>query len=129
MKFLVACSALLFATSAFAAGAPSLSGQWKVHSSIVGHETDQDCKFVQDDNKITGSCKSADAEVPITGSLDGKNVTWKYQSDYNGTAITLTYSATLDDTGNIAGSVEVEPFGVTGDFNATPEKPQDAPAK
>jgi hypothetical protein len=36
--------------------------------------------------------------------------------------LTLVYTATLDDSGKIAGIVEVQPFGVTGDFTATPSK-------
>ena len=122
MKILLASTALLFASSAFAAGAPSLTGQWTVHQNIANNESDQECKFVQTDDKLTGSCKSNDKDVPITGSIDGTKLTWKYDSDYNGTALTLTYTATLDDSGKIAGSVEVQPFGVTGDFTASPSK-------
>ena len=122
MKILLASTALLFASSAFAAGAPSLTGQWTVHHNIANNESDQECKFVQTDDKLTGSCKSNDKDVPITGSIDGTKLTWKYDSDYNGTALTLTYTATLDDSGKIAGSVEVQPFGVTGDFTASPSK-------
>jgi hypothetical protein len=77
---------------------------------------------VQTDDKLTGTCKSADKEVQITGGLEGKKVTWKYESDYNGSPLTLTYTATLDDSEKISGSVEVQPFGVTGDFTATPSK-------
>ena len=61
-------------------------------------------------------------DLAVTGTVDGKKVTWKYDSDYNGTALTLTYTATLDDSDKISGSVEVQPFGVSGDFTATPVK-------
>jgi hypothetical protein len=128
MKKMFAASALLFAASAFAAGAPNLTGNWTIHNSIAGNESDQPCKFVLADNKLTGTCKSQDdKDVQITGSLDGNKLTWKYESDYNGTPLTLIYTATLDDSGKIAGSVEVQPFSVTGDFTATPVK--DAAAK
>jgi hypothetical protein len=122
MKTLFASSALLLACSTFAAGSPGITGRWSVHNSIAGNESDQECKFVQTDNEVTGSCKSADKEVQITGSLDGKKVTWKHESEYNGSALTLTYTATLDDSKKISGSVEVQPYGVTGDFTATPSK-------
>jgi opacity protein-like surface antigen len=122
MKKLLAASALLFASSAFAAGASSLTGQWSIHNTIAGNESDQECKFVVADDKLTGSCKTADQEVQVTGSLDGKKVTWKYDMDYNGSPLTLTYTATLDDSDKISGSVEVQPFGVTGDFTAIPSK-------
>ena len=122
MKKLLAASALLFASSAFAAGAPNLTGTWSIHNSIAGNESDQECKFVQTDNKLTGTCKGQEKDVEITGSLDGNKVSWKYESDYNGTPLTLIYTATLDDSGKISGSVEVQPFSVTGDFTASPSK-------
>ncbi|UWZ84485.1 hypothetical protein [Occallatibacter riparius] len=120
MKVLLASAALLFATSAFAAPA-SLTGDWSIHNNIAGNESDQPCKLVQTDNTIAGTCKTADGgDTPVTGSIDGNKVTWKFDMDYNGTALTLTYTATLDDSGKVAGSVEVQPFGVSGDFTATP---------
>jgi hypothetical protein len=124
MKKLLAASALLFASTAFAA--PNLAGQWSIHNNIAGNESDQQCTLAVAENKVTGSCKTTDSEVPVTGAVDGNKVTWKYDMDYNGTPLTLTYTATLDDSGKIAGTVEVQPFGVSGDFIATPAN--DAPA-
>lgn len=132
MKKLLAASALVFASSAssFAAGTPSLTGQWSVHNSIAGNESDQACFFVQTDNKITGTCKSAEGkDLAVTGSVDGSKVTWQYESEYNGSPLTLVYTATLDDSGKIAGNVEVQPFSVTGDFTATPSKDAAQPSK
>jgi hypothetical protein len=76
---------MFFATYAFAAGVPSLTGQCSIHNSVAGNESDQECKFVQTDNKLTGSCTGNDKEVQISGSIEGSNITWKYESDYNGT--------------------------------------------
>jgi hypothetical protein len=119
---LIASLIILGASSALAAGAPNLTGQWTIHNNIAGNESDQECKFVQTETKLTGTCKSEEKEVQITGRIDGNKVTWKYESEYNGSPITLTYTATLDDSGKIGGSVDVDPFGVTGDFTATPSK-------
>ena len=83
---------LCAATSALAAGVPNMTGQWTIHNSIAGNESEMECKFVQTEAKLTGSCKGPEKEVQITGSIDGKKVTWKYDSDYNGTPITLTYT-------------------------------------
>ena len=69
-----------FAFSAFAAGAPNLTGTWSIHNSIAGNESDQECKFVQTENKLTGTCKGQEKDVEITGSLDGNKVSWKYES-------------------------------------------------
>lgn len=121
MKKILAASALLYVSAAFAAAAPNLTGDWNIHNSIAGNESDQPCKFVLIENKLSGTCKSPeDKDISITGTLDGNKLTWKYESDYNGTPLTLIYTATLDDSGKIAGSVEVQPFGVTGDFTAKP---------
>jgi len=88
----------------------------------MGNESDVTCNFVRTEAKLTGSCKSKDKDIPITGSVDGNKVTWKYDSDHEGTAITLTYTATLSDSEKFSGSVDVEPYGVTGDFTATLSK-------
>jgi hypothetical protein len=125
MKRLLATSALLFGSVAFAAGAPNLTGQWSVHSNVSGNESNQECKFVQTGDKLTGSCKSTDKEVQITGSVDGKTVKWKYDSEYDGSPLTVSFMATVDDPEKISGSVDVEPYGVTGDFTATPSKSAD----
>jgi len=124
MKITFLASLLVFAaTSALAAGSPSLTGQWAIHNNIGGSESDQECKFVQTEAKLSGTCKSSEEkDVPVTGAVDGNKVTWKYDSEYNGSPITLTYKGVLDDAGKIAGSVDVDPFSVTGDFTAAPSK-------
>src|SRR5260370_5535040 len=117
MKILLATFALLFASSAF--GAQNLTGHWAIHNNIAGNENDQECGLVVTDNKISGSCKSQDKNLPVTGAVDGNQVTWQFQSEYNGSPLTLIYNATLDDSNKVAGTVEVQPFGITGDFTAT----------
>ena len=123
MKNVLSAFALLLGSSIVAVAAPNLTGQWSVHNSIAGNESDQQCTFVQSDTKLTGACKSEEGkDLPVTGTLEGNKITWRYDSECNGSPLTLTYTATLDDSGRIAGSVEVDPFGVTGDFTATPAK-------
>lgn len=122
MKKLLVSSMFLLAIPGFAAGAPDLTGQWKIHQSIAGNESDQECTFNVADNKISGSCKAEDKTLPLTGSIDGNKVTWQYVTDYNGSPLTLIYTATLDSPDKITGNVEVQPFGVSGDFTATPSK-------
>src|SRR5258708_36272088 len=127
MKRLLAISAFLFASSAFAA--PNLTGQWAIHNNIAGNENDAECQLVATDNKITGSCKSQDKDLPVTGTVDGNKVTWQVQSDYNGSPMTLIYKATLDESNKIAGTVEVQPFGITGDFTAATSSAPSQPGR
>jgi len=122
MKKLQIAFLLLLATSAFGAGTPKVAGPWKVHNSIAGNESDQDCTFAVADNKITGNCKSEDRNIPVNGIIDGSKITWKLETEYDGNPLTLTYTATLDESEKIAGAVDVQPYGVTGEFTATPVK-------
>src|ERR1035441_7421143 len=109
MKIILAASVLLATSTAFAAGAPNLTGKWAIHSSIAGNESDMTCNFTLTDTKLTGSCKSSDKDTPITGSVDDSKITWKYDTDHDGTAITLTYTATLSDSERFSGDVDVAP--------------------
>lgn len=109
-------------SSTFALAAPNMTGNWAVHRNVVGNESDSTCTFVQKEAAITGSCKSESKDVPVTGSVEGNKVTWSYTVDYQGSPLTMTYTATVDDSGKVAGSVDVQPFGVTGEFTATPMK-------
>ena len=88
----------------------------------VGSESDMKCTFVQKDKDLTGTCKGDSGDLKITGTVDGKKMTFKYNTDYNGQTLTLVYAATLDDMAKIAGTVEVQPMDVTGDFTMTPPK-------
>jgi hypothetical protein len=118
LSALLACAAF----TALAADNASLTGKWKIHQSVAGNDSDSDCTFTQKDNDLTGSCTADQGSGKITGKIDGNKVSWSYESEYNGSPLTVKYAGTLDSTGKIAGSVAVEQFGVDGDFTATPVK-------
>jgi len=124
MKQLLIPSLLLCVTTPmFALGAAGLTGSYNLHSNIAGTDTDQTCSLSQTNNQVAGSCKSDTGEVPITGTVDGNKVILKVKAEYNGEPLTVTYTGTLDDSGNVQGDADVEPMGVTGDFKLTPAKP------
>jgi hypothetical protein len=127
-SLLMLASASVFAGSAFAA--PALNGQWKIHNSIAGNESDQVCSFTLTDTTLTGSCKTEQGDAKVTGSLKDNKLSWQYNSEYNGSPLTLNYTATLGTTADtFSGTVEVDPFGVSGDFTATSVKADDATKK
>ena len=119
-------TALLLALLAAPALAQSntISGAWKVTGDVVGNPINMVCTFIQDCKKLTGSCKAvgADKVVDLTGEVDDKKVTWKYDSEYQGQKITLTYTGTLDAPSQFKGDIDVQPFGVTGTFSAAREE-------
>jgi carbon monoxide dehydrogenase subunit G len=117
---LLAVAAPALAQAPSPATPPALTGKWKVHMTVAGNEQTQQCSFTQTDKAIAGTCVSDQGEVKVAGSVDGNKATWKFDSEYNGTPITLVYTGAFDDKGKLTGSVEVQPFSVTGDFDVSP---------
>ena len=117
MKRLLAISALLFASSAFAA--QDLTGPWTIHYIINGNGTDEGCHFVVTNNNITGACRFLDKDRQVIGTVVGNKVTLQHEAEYNNFTFTLVYTGTVDDSGKIAGTVLVKPFNVDGLFTAT----------
>jgi hypothetical protein len=107
---------LLFASlPAFA----DVSGVWVVNGSIEDHPVTPTCTLKQTDKQISGSCKTdADHTQNVEGSVTEKQVTWKYDVEYEGTVYTLTYAGTLDSDTSIKGTVTADPSDTSGDFTA-----------
>jgi hypothetical protein len=104
---------------ALAADDASLSGKWTLHYNISGYSGDLDCSFNQNAQEITGTCKSPDGNVSVTGKVDGKDVTLTYKTEYNGDQLTVVYTGKLESPKKFAGSVTVQPMGADGEFTAT----------
>jgi hypothetical protein len=118
-------SILLASASALAVRADdvSLSGKWEVHSKVAGNESDVACTFTQKDNDLVGSCATDHGDKPLTGKVNGTKITWSYDSEYEGTPLTVKYSGTIDSVAaKLSGAVSVEQFGVDGDFTAALSK-------
>jgi hypothetical protein len=113
---------LLLASSVVVATAPddpSLSGTWKVHSSIAGNDNDQTCTITQKENDLTGTCTSDQGAVNIIGKINGKKATWSYKSEYNGAPLTVAFDGLMESASKISGTVNVPEFSAEGDFTAT----------
>ena len=105
----------------------SVAGKWNIHASIAGNESDSFCTFTQTGNDLAGTCSGSQGEVKVAGKMDGKTVTWSASLEYNGTPLTIKYEGTLD-SGKLAGTVTVDPYGVSGDFSGTPATDAAVPA-
>lgn len=106
--------------------APDVSGNWTVHQSVAGNESDMKCKLALAGKDVSGSCKMDAGDVQgdfkVTGTFENGHLTFKFTSDYNGTPLTNTYTAKVDNADKFTGEVAVDPFGVNGDFTATRAK-------
>jgi hypothetical protein len=96
----------------------SVDGRWEVNANVGGTASDLDCTFTQKDTDLTGSCATDQTPLPIMGKVDGKTVTWQFNTQYEGQTLTAIYSGTLESADKIVGTVDVQPIGVSGDFTA-----------
>jgi hypothetical protein len=118
-------SILLASASALAARADnvSLSGKWAIHINVEGNESKAECTFIQNDNELSGNCATENGDKPLAGKVDGQKIAWSYDSEYEGTPLTVKFSGTLDSAATkLVGSVSVEQFGAEGDFTGVPSK-------
>ncbi len=116
----------LLALTSLPALAQDVSGVWKVDGSVQGNPVAATCTFKQTEKDITGTCKmDPDKSLEVKGQVTDKQVTWKYDLEYDGTVYTLTYTGTLDTGASMKGSIMVTPSDTEGDFTA---QKQDQPS-
>jgi hypothetical protein len=107
---------MLFGLTILPAAAADISGTWKLEGDIAGVHINRTCTIKQESTKISGSCKNQMNDLPLAGEVSGNDVTWHYETNYEGTNITLTFKGKLDGS-SIKGKIETE--GAGGDFTAT----------
>lgn len=126
MKIAITLLAFAAAGLAQAQTPASVTGKWKIHTSMV-QESDSTCNFTQEDAKLTGECEGDNGKFNITGKVDGNKVTWSFKTDYNGSPLTVSYDGTMSPDGKLTGAAHVAEMSLDGDFTAV--KDTDSPAK
>jgi hypothetical protein len=120
--------------SALTAAAPgdSLEGRWKFTSEVSGTNWEQMCTFKQAGTALSGSCVG-DGEgavvYPLTGELKEGKLTFEHAGNYQGTAITITFTGAAEKPTELKGTILVKPFDAAGTFTAAPAPAAAAPAK
>ena len=107
---------LMLAASAATAFAADLSGTWKVDGSVSSNSVNYACTLKQDGDRLTGTATLEGKDHPVTGTVTGKAVTWKFTVDYNGTPLEITFDGTRDSDTDITGKIDVMGYG--GEFRA-----------
>jgi len=109
----------LLVSTSLSAAAQDCSGVWKVDGSIQDQTIAATCTLKQAGADITGTCKvDADKSLDVKGGVTDKQVTWRYDEEYEGTVYTLTYTGTLETDTSIKGSIIVSPSDTEGSFTA-----------
>ena len=115
-----------FLTAIATLGTPqtaSVAGKWNVSSNVGGTQSEAVCTFTQkDDGALAGTCETDQGPREITGKVEAKNVTWQFNTTWEGQTLTVIYSGTLQEPTKMTGRVDVQPMGVSGEFTATQPK-------
>lgn len=114
----------LLAAAMFAAPSDSISGSWQITGDVMGNPLSEICTLQQAGTSITGSCRATmPADAPswaVTGEVKGDSVNFSHGGDYEGTPLTITYSAKRVAATQLRGNVMVAPFSAGGTFSAAP---------
>jgi hypothetical protein len=110
---------LLFASAATLLAQPTIPGAWTITGDVEGHPINEACTFTQDQDKISGVCKNAEGKsYNTTVTVAEKKVTLVHGGEYQGDALTLTFTGTWNEKGELAGDIDVAPLSVSGTFLA-----------
>ena len=114
---LAACCATIPAAAA-APGDVDLTGTWTLKGEVSGVSVMETCTLTQKDTTLTGKCDTSTGKYDTTGKLDGKTATFKHGGTYQGTDLVITYTGKVGSDGAMTGTMDVDPFNVTGSFSA-----------
>ena len=96
----------------------SVTGTWDVQTEVMGNEGSAVCTLKQDGGKITGKCVFNGAEQDVTGDATEQKFTFQHGGEYNGEALTITYSGSFESATILSGELNVKPYDVSGTFKA-----------
>ena len=102
---------------------------WQIKGDIMGNPLDETCTITQTGTSLGGSCTNSNGgPYEVTGEAKDGKVTFKHGGDYQGTALTITYSA-KHTPNKLEGTINVKPFDAAGTFTAEPVAVGAAPKK
>lgn len=116
LPLLILSSATLFAQQS----QPVVHSTWTITGDVGGYPINETCIFTQANDKLTGSCTNEQGKnYDTTGTMTGKKVVFVHGGEYQGEALTLTFTGAYTDKGELAGDIDVEPLDYQGTFTAT----------
>jgi hypothetical protein len=82
-------------TVIFAAGVSAqktVAGEWDAEFNTPGGPQPLKLVLKVDGEKLSGTAKRSRGDVAITGTVKGDDITFAYTIEYNGNAVTLTFT-------------------------------------
>ena len=122
---IMATGIFLMAAGQVSAQAKSVAGEWDAAMETPGGARNFKIIFKVDGEKLTGTVKRADGDLPLQGTVKGSDLSFAYTIQYNGhdLEMDMTGKATGDA---ISGSVS---FGGQGDATWTAKRTPPATPK
>lgn len=111
---LALCAVALAAVTVLAA---DVSGTWNVDGDVVGNPVKFPCVMKQTGEVLSGTATLEGKEIPVTGTVKEKAVTFEFDNEHEGSTYHLVFSGTVGDDGVLKGTIAVA--GVEGTFTAT----------
>lgn len=100
MKKVIFASIFAIGLTLLGAGSPaaqstSVAGEWDAVFNTPGGPRPFKLILQVDGEKLTGTAKRSNGDVPITGTIKGNNITFSYTVSYNDNNLTLIYTGTV----------------------------------
>jgi hypothetical protein len=127
MKLLSVFLFVALCASAAIAQSPNVVGAWDATLTSPQGTFNIQMNLKQDGEKVNGAVKGQSGEIPIEGTLTGKDLKLKYTIKFQGNDLLITLTAAVDG-GSMKGTADYGGFA-QGDFTAKRAGDAAAPAK
>jgi hypothetical protein len=99
---------VLVASAAAAQQKLNITGKWVFDVQTDAGGGTPTVTFKQDGEKISGHYSSMTlGEADLTGTLKGNALTFTFNADLQGTAVPVTYTATVDSSSSMKGKIDI----------------------
>ena len=110
MKYIFLISILTISLSILgfgvsAAQSSSVAGEWAASMNTPGGPRPFGLVFKVDGEKLTGTVKRANGDVPLQGKVKGSDISFSYTVNYNDNDLTLSFAGKIDGdsmSGNVS---------------------------
>src|SRR4051812_32313139 len=93
---LFAISFLVISAATAAAQKATVDGAWDAGMNTPGGVRNFQLVFKTNGEKLTGTVKRTDGEIPLAGTVKGSDISFSYTITYNGHDLVLGFTGKLD---------------------------------
>jgi len=109
MLLAASAAAMMLTTSAFAADA-NVAGEWDLSVETQAGTGTPHFSLKQDGNKLSGTYKGMLGESPVTGTVNGNDISISFEVNAQGMDLAISYTGTVDGA-TMKGTVKLGDLG------------------